>query len=31
MVTQNDGSAEHAIGTPVHVTAAPAGIRMDLA
>ena len=31
MVTQNDGDAEHAIGAPVQVTAAPAGIRMGLA
>ncbi len=31
MVTQNDGGAEHAIGTAVQVTAEPAGIRMDLA
>ena len=31
MVTQNDGGAERAIGAPVQITAAPAGIRMDLA
>ena len=31
MVIQNDGGAEHAIGTPVQVTAAPAGIRLGLA
>ena len=31
MVAQNDGAAEHAVGTPVQVTAAPSGIRLDLA
>ena len=31
MVTQNDGGGEHAVGTPVQVTADPAGIRIGLA
>ncbi len=31
MVAQNDGSAEHAIGTDVRLTAAPASIRVELA
>ena len=31
MVTQNNGGGEHAVGTPVQVTADPAGIRIGLA
>ena len=29
MVAQNDGTAEHEIGTAVHLAAAPAGIRVE--
>lgn len=29
MVAQNDGNAEHEIGTAVHLAAAPAGIRVE--